>query len=54
MKVIPPTSVKVIAVSSVRDLHINITMYVDILVVTEDGAENITGFPYGPDHNVIG
>jgi len=25
----------------------------DILVVTEDGAENITGFPYGPDHNVI-
>ena len=26
----------------------------DILVVTEDGAENITGFPYGPAHNVIG
>ncbi len=26
----------------------------DILVVTENGAENITGFPYGPDHNVIG
>lgn len=26
----------------------------DILVVTEDGAENITGFPYGPDHNIIG
>ena len=25
----------------------------DILVVTEDGAENITGFPYGPEHNVI-
>ncbi len=25
----------------------------DILIVTEDGAENITGFPYGPDHNVI-
>ena len=25
----------------------------DILVITEDGAENITGFPYGPDHNVI-
>ncbi|MGJ3258601.1 MAG: M24 family metallopeptidase [Rhodospirillales bacterium] len=25
----------------------------DILVVTEDGAENITGFPYGPAHNVI-
>ena len=26
----------------------------DILVVTEDGAENLTGFPYGPDANVIG
>jgi len=26
----------------------------DILVVTEDGAENITGFPFGPEHNVIG
>ena len=26
----------------------------DILIITEDGAENITGFPYGPDHNVIG
>ena len=25
----------------------------DILVVTDDGAENITGFPYGPAHNVI-
>ena len=25
----------------------------DILIVTETGAENITGFPYGPDHNVI-
>ena len=25
----------------------------DILVITEDGAENITGFPYGPDHNVV-
>jgi len=25
----------------------------DILIITEDGAENITGFPYGPDHNVI-
>ena len=25
----------------------------DILVLTEDGAENITGFPYGPDHNVV-
>jgi len=26
----------------------------DILVITEDGAENITGFPYGPEHNIIG
>jgi creatinase len=25
----------------------------DILVITEDGAENITGFPYGPEQNVI-
>ncbi|MBO6521498.1 MAG: M24 family metallopeptidase [Rhodospirillales bacterium] len=25
----------------------------DILVVTESGAENITGFPYGPEHNII-
>ena len=25
----------------------------DILVVTEDGAENITGFPYGPAHNIV-
>lgn len=25
----------------------------DILVVTEDGARNITGFPVGPEHNVI-
>lgn len=25
----------------------------DILVLTEDGADNITGFPYGPEHNVI-
>lgn len=25
----------------------------DILIVTEDGSENITGFPYGPDHNII-
>ncbi len=25
----------------------------DILVVTGDGAIDITGFPYGPDHNVI-
>ncbi len=26
----------------------------DILVVTEGGAENITGFPYGPAHNIVG
>ncbi|MEM7242598.1 MAG: aminopeptidase P family protein [Pseudomonadota bacterium] len=26
----------------------------DILVITEDGNENITGFPYGPAHNIIG
>jgi creatinase len=25
----------------------------DILVITEDGAENITGFPYGPAQNVV-
>ena len=25
----------------------------DILVVTEDGAEDITGFPYGPAHNIV-
>ncbi len=25
----------------------------DILVVGEDGAENITGFPYGPDANIV-
>ena len=26
----------------------------DILIVGEDAAENITGFPYGPEHNIIG
>jgi creatinase len=26
----------------------------DILVITKDGAENITGYPYGPDFNVVG
>ncbi|WP_299655509.1 aminopeptidase P family protein [uncultured Jannaschia sp.] len=26
----------------------------DIIVIGEDGPENITGFPYGPAHNVIG
>lgn len=25
----------------------------DILVIKKDGAENITGFPYGPEHNII-
>lgn len=26
----------------------------DILVIEEDGsAENITGFPYGPRHNIV-
>ncbi len=26
----------------------------DILIVTEDGADNITRFPFGPQHNIIG
>ena len=26
----------------------------DILVITEDGRENITGYPYGPEFNVVG
>lgn len=26
----------------------------DILIITEDGNENITGCPYGPDTNVVG
>ena len=25
----------------------------DILVMTTDGADNITGFPYGPAHNIV-
>lgn len=25
----------------------------DILIITEDGAENITKFPYGPEHNIV-
>jgi creatinase len=25
----------------------------DILIVTEDGAENITGYPYGPEFNIV-
>ncbi|MCZ7676311.1 MAG: M24 family metallopeptidase [Roseovarius sp.] len=26
----------------------------DILVIGEDSAENITGFPFGPEHNIVG
>jgi len=26
----------------------------DILVINETGADNITGFKYGPEHNIIG
>ena len=26
----------------------------DILVISEDGIENITTFPYVPEHNIIG
>ena len=26
----------------------------DMLIVTENGAENLTGFPFGPEHNVVG
>jgi creatinase len=26
----------------------------DILVITEEGNRNITGFPYGPAHNIVG
>jgi creatinase len=26
----------------------------DILIVQEDGAENITKFPFGPEHNIVG
>ena len=25
----------------------------DILVLTETGAQNITGFPFGPEHNIV-
>jgi creatinase len=25
----------------------------DILVVTDEGSRNVTGFPYGPEHNII-
>lgn len=26
----------------------------DILIITNDGNENITGYPYGPDYNIVG
>jgi len=26
----------------------------DILVVNKTGATNITGFPYGPENNIVG
>ncbi len=26
----------------------------DVLVVTEDGNRNLTAFPYGPEHNIVG
>ena len=26
----------------------------DILVVTGSGADNLTGFPFGPEHNIVG
>jgi creatinase len=26
----------------------------DILIITENGNENITGYPYGPDFNIVG
>ena len=26
----------------------------DILIITQDGNENITGYPYGPEFNVVG
>ena len=25
----------------------------DILIITEEGCENITGYPYGPESNII-
>ena len=25
----------------------------DIVVLGPDGPENITGFPYGPEHNIV-
>ena len=26
----------------------------DILVLTDTGADNLTGFPFGPEHHIIG
>ena len=26
----------------------------DVMLVTPDGAENITKYPFGPEHNIIG
>ena len=26
----------------------------DILVVTDAGADDITGYPFGPEHNILG
>ena len=26
----------------------------DILIINDDGNDNITGYPYGPDFNVVG
>ncbi|KUP91538.1 aminopeptidase P family protein [Tritonibacter horizontis] len=26
----------------------------DIVIITEDGGENITGYPYGPEFNIVG
>ncbi|PPB82330.1 creatinase [Albidovulum inexpectatum] len=25
----------------------------DILIITDDGAENVTGYPYGPEYNIL-
>ena len=25
----------------------------DILLITQDGNENFTNFPYGPDYNIV-
>ena len=26
----------------------------DILIINDDGNDNITGYPYGPDFNIVG